>query len=157
VIKLNSDGAIREEQGVVSGGGVARDANGFRGAWCHVYHGISDPLCIKALAFRDAVLFASQQGYNRIVCEKDCEVLVKLWKGRRNHRSMIAPVFREIDDIISAFESFDFYFAGRSTNRVAHECDKFACEMGLDTVWLEDSPGFLTHNLQADCNCVLLS
>jgi hypothetical protein len=63
IIKLNCDGAVREEQGIAGGGGVARDAWGFRVVWCYVYHGISDPLSVEALAFRDAVGFAEQHGF----------------------------------------------------------------------------------------------
>jgi hypothetical protein len=83
VIKINTDGAVRLDQGVAGGGGVAGDSQGFRGAWCRLYQGISDPLCIEALAVRDAVVFASQQGFCRLVIETDCQELVKLWKERQ--------------------------------------------------------------------------
>jgi ribonuclease HI len=83
VIKINMDGAVRLDQGVAGGGGVAGDSQGFRGAWCRLYQGISDPLCIEALAVRDAVVFASQQGFCRLVIETDCQELVKLWKERQ--------------------------------------------------------------------------
>jgi hypothetical protein len=33
-----------------------------------------------ALYFRDVVIFANHQGYNRIICETGCEELSKLWK-----------------------------------------------------------------------------
>jgi hypothetical protein len=36
-IKLTSNRATREEDGVASSGGVARDSLGFRGAWCKLY------------------------------------------------------------------------------------------------------------------------
>jgi hypothetical protein len=58
VVKLNSDGAIRQGEGIAATGGVARDMDGFRSAWCRVYHGIKDPLIIEALAMRDALVEA---------------------------------------------------------------------------------------------------
>ena len=107
VVKLNSDGSIREESGRV---GFARNHRGFRGAWCRTYTGISDPLIIETLAFRDAVVFAAQQGYERIICESDCEVLVCMWKGRAAERSVLAPIFGEVEDMLVSFQSFDFFF-----------------------------------------------
>ena len=92
VVKLNSDGAIKEESGVATSGGVARDDKGFRGAWCRIYHGINDPLTIEALAFRDSVLFANQQGYTEVTCESDSEQPVRLWESRTDQRSLIAPI-----------------------------------------------------------------
>jgi ribonuclease HI len=103
VIKLNCDGGVREEQGIAGGGGVVRDARGFRAAWCHIYHGISDPLSVETLAFRNVVAFAKQQGYVRVTCESDCAELVSLWKGRKNQRSSIAPMLSEIDELSSSF------------------------------------------------------
>jgi ribonuclease HI len=137
MLKLNCDGAIREEQGIAGGGGVARDERGFRAAWCRLYHGISDPLSVEALAFRDAVAFAQTQGYVRIWCESDCAELVSLWKERKNQRSLLAPLFSEIDDISSSFKFFDFSFVGRLANKVVHECARYACENVVDTDWLD--------------------
>ncbi|CAM0911397.1 unnamed protein product [Alopecurus aequalis] len=69
IVKINSDGAIREGEGVAASGGIARDADGFRSAWCKVYRGISDPLIIEALALRDAVAAARQQNLDNVIAE----------------------------------------------------------------------------------------
>jgi ribonuclease HI len=152
MIKLNCDGAVREEQGIAGDGGVARDEGGFRAAWCRLYHGISNPLSVEALAFRDVVAFAQTQGYVRVWCESDCAELVSLWKERKNQRSLLAPLFSEIDEISSSFQFFDFSFVGRMPNKVAHECARYACENVMDTDWLDVYPEFLSQSLVADCN-----
>ena len=46
---------------VAASGGVAQDERGFRGAWHRTYDGISDPLTIKALAFRDSVVLPAKK------------------------------------------------------------------------------------------------
>ena len=46
-------------------------------------------------------------------------MLVRLWRGRHNQRSLIVPVLSEIEELISSFESFDLCFVGREANRVA--------------------------------------
>uniref|UniRef100_A0ACD6AMU6 Uncharacterized protein n=1 Tax=Avena sativa TaxID=4498 RepID=A0ACD6AMU6_AVESA len=151
VIKLNYDGAVREEQGIAGGGGVARDARGFRAAWCHVYHSISDPLSVEALAFRDAVAFAKQHGFVRVICESDCAELVNLWRGRKTQRSALAPMCSEIDETSSSFELFEFSFVGRNANKVAHECARYACTHVESRSW-DEPPDFLDNSLRTDCN-----
>lgn len=42
-IKLNSDGALTSSDGVAGAGGVARQRDGFIGAWCKTYCGIFWP------------------------------------------------------------------------------------------------------------------
>jgi ribonuclease HI len=152
VIKLNSDGAIRSDEGIASTGGVARDSNGFKSAWCKLYRGISDPLIIEALALRDAIVEARSQHFDRIVAETDSSELVRLWMERGNHRAVIAPIISEISDISKQFSSFEVLFVRRSANSVAHECARFACAHGVSQVWLNESPEFLFSSLTADCN-----
>jgi hypothetical protein len=156
VIKLNSDGAINEESGMAASGGVARDGRGFRGAWCRTYHGISDPLTIEALAFRDSVLFANQQGHTKVTCESDCEQLVRMWEGRSKQRSLIAPILSEVEAFISSFEFFEFCFARRTANSVAHECARYACAHDVEAEWVDAPPEFLSHSLRADCTNLVM-
>ena len=156
VIKLNSDGSIRDELGVAGGGGVARKENGFVSAWCRSYQYVTDPLTIEALALRDAVVFATQQGYQKVIFESDCEELVRLWKERASHRSVIAPILSEIDEIRPSFRWFDLCFAGRTANKVAHACAKFACEHRINSEWIGSCPDFLRLSLEADCKNLVL-
>jgi ribonuclease HI len=151
IVKLNSDGAIREESGVAASGGVARDARGFKGAWCRTYHAITDPLIIEALALRDSVLFAKQQGFMKVIFETDCEQLVRLWNDRRSQRSSIAPILSEVEEYSFMFLSFDLCFVRRTANSVAHECAQYACVHDVEVEWVDAPPDFLSLSLRADC------
>ena len=135
---------------------MARDGTGFMSAWCRSYQDINDPLTIEALAFRDAVLFADQNGYRSITCESDCEELVRLWQGRKAQRSVIAPILSEVEDLVPSFQFFDFVFARRTANRVAHECARYACEHATDADWFDVCPDFLSDSLQADCTTLVV-
>jgi ribonuclease HI len=157
VVKLNSDGAIRIAEGLAASGGVARDGDGFRSAWCKLYRGISDPLTIEALALRDAIVQAKIQGFQSILAETDCSELVKLWLERGSHRARIGPIISEISDLSRCFRSFELVFARRSANNVAHECARYACAHGMSMEWLVESPQFLSYSLMADCNSAGLS
>jgi hypothetical protein len=92
--------------------------------------------------------------FMRIWCESDCAELVSLWKWkeRKNQRSLLAPLFSEIDEISSSFQFFDFSFVDRMANKVAHECARYACENAVDVDWLDVYPEFLSQSLVADCN-----
>jgi ribonuclease HI len=99
IVKLNSDRAIRIAEGQAASGGVARDGDGFKSAWCKIYRGINDPLTIEALALRDAIVVAKNQGFQCILAETGYSELVQLWLERGSHRAHIAPIISGISDL----------------------------------------------------------
>ena len=131
---------------------MARDADGFRSAWCRSYQGITDPLIIEALALRDAVVAAHNQNFEKIIAETDCAELVGLWLERRNHRALINPIISEIGEVIGKFTSFELVHIQRTANTVAHDCAKFACVHSAPADWVVESPPCLSYSLMADCN-----
>jgi hypothetical protein len=68
-VKVNSDGAIRSESGFAASGVVVRRNTSFLGAICKSYQGISDLLCIEALALRDAVKYAAERDFHKVIFE----------------------------------------------------------------------------------------
>jgi hypothetical protein len=152
-IKINIDGAINGQDIVAGSGGVARDSSRrFRGAWCKAYPGIVDPLISEALALRDAVLFARARSFSHISVETDCSELVRLWENKRTDRSVIAPILEEVSILSLDLQVFSISFAGRSANKSAHECARYACLHNMSEEWSGASPVFLQNSLQADCN-----
>jgi hypothetical protein len=156
-IKLNSDGAIRKEDGVASSGGVARDLHSFMGAWCKIYRGITEPLVIETLALRDAIIFAKENQFGKIILENDCSEAVCLWKERHSQRAVIAPILKEIDELSTCFTGFSINFVHKSANSVAHECARFGCVHSTSMCWLGVSPQFLKHCIQAHGHSAVLS
>jgi hypothetical protein len=108
-----------------------------RNDWCHDDHGF-DPKTIEALALRDAIMAAKNQGFQSILAETYCSELVQFWLERGSHRASIAPLISEISDLSRCFRSFELVFARRSANNVAHECARFACAHGVSMKWLVD-------------------
>ena len=156
-IKINSDGALSVEERAAGGGGVARDNSNFLGAWCKVYPRLSNPLTIEALTLRDAVFFAVERQYSRVLFEVDCAELVRVWSEGRRDRSVISPILDDIRELGQSFQSFSIQFVRREANQSAHNCAKFACNNVTSQVWLGASPQFLVHSLQADSNSMSLS
>jgi hypothetical protein len=62
---------------VASSGGVARDSQGSKGAWCKLYRGIFEPLVTEDLALRYHVVFAKE--HHLIV--SFLNQIVRIWCG----------------------------------------------------------------------------
>ena len=108
------------ELGVFGGGGVVRDARGSMSPWCRSYRCITDHVIIEALAFRDAIVFTNELGYQGIMCEPDCDEQVRRWEGRSSERYVIAPILSKMDKLCPSFQSFEFRFTGGMANIVLH-------------------------------------
>lgn len=109
-VKVNSDGAIHVDEGRAASGVMLRSSSTFVAARSRIYQGLSDSLTVEALALRDACFLAMEKGYTQVICETDCEDLVRLWQTRCSHRALIAPILSEITEISLSFISFEVGF-----------------------------------------------
>ncbi|KAM3355318.1 hypothetical protein ACQJBY_025851 [Aegilops geniculata] len=83
--------------------------------------------------------------------ETDSLEIVNLWNTRRNSRSVVAPVFFEIDELANSFHSFVIQHVSRSANSPTHLCAQRACNVSVTESWLSETPSFLVSSLMADC------
>jgi hypothetical protein len=155
VIKLNTDSAVLVDDGRAAARVVVRNNGGFIMATAKVYEGIVDPLIIEALALRDACTLAAEKGYERVIFESDCEVLIKLLKNQGEDLSVIKAILEEIRVLQSVFSSFSSVFACREANQAAHYCAKYAVIQNGSFIWEAEPPAFLFHILAADCNSMV--
>ena len=65
-----------------------------------------------------------KRGFNLVMFETDCAVLVQLWTSRASDRSVIRPILDEISELGVALSSFSIVFARREANQAAHCCAK---------------------------------
>ena len=135
-------------------GAVAREGLLYRGVTCKTYRGISDPLIIETLALRDAVTYARDRGFSKVVFEVDSENLVHLWHNRASGRSVVKNVLDEISELSVFFTAFSLSHARREANQAAHSCAKYTSLQEGSFSWDAEPPAFLVHSLQADCNLV---
>uniref|UniRef100_A0A453ED07 RNase H type-1 domain-containing protein n=1 Tax=Aegilops tauschii subsp. strangulata TaxID=200361 RepID=A0A453ED07_AEGTS len=84
--------------------------------------------------------------------DTDCLEVVNLWNSRYDSRSVVAPIFLEIGELTSSFNSFDIHHVVRSVNGPAHICAKHACTIDVTESWIDIVPSFLTSSLLADCS-----
>ena len=78
VLKINTDGSSRGNPGPAGIGGIGRDAMGSVVFIFSFYEGIQTINLVEGLAILAALEKAHAQGYRRIVCESDSQVLINL-------------------------------------------------------------------------------
>jgi ribonuclease HI len=123
ILKLNVDASFQISTGEGASGLVVRDHVGIlKRGQAIMYENVSTVLIMEALAIRDGVKLAADSGLSRIEVETDANEVVKLWRGRNEGRSEIAPILREIDELSNNFEYFQLNFIGREANEAAHIC-----------------------------------
>ncbi|OEL33561.1 hypothetical protein BAE44_0005421 [Dichanthelium oligosanthes] len=90
-IKLNSDGSFDTESSSGAGGWELRNCNGLvLAAAARPYESLPDALTAEALAARDGLLLAREQGHNKIILEVDNLSLAKPLRPNVADRSPIA-------------------------------------------------------------------
>jgi ribonuclease HI len=156
-VKVNTDAGVALDARKSGAGGVARTATSFIGAWSKPLVGVTDPLVAEALALREGVIFAKLRGFTQVVMEVDCLELVDHWTMRQGSRSLIAPVFIEIEELASSFTSFVIQHVKRHSNNSAHLCARFACTLERSDCWMSSPPSFLVTSIQADCEGAVFS
>lgn len=142
-VKINIDASVSSSKNKSGVGGLARTTSSFVAAWSKPYSDVSDPLIAEALALRDGVIFAKLRGFSRVLVETNCSKMVQLWHLRRFSRSIVAPVFLEINELALSFLSFDIQHVMRNANLSTHLCAKHASTLGVTDCWMDSPPGFL--------------
>lgn len=127
--KCNTDGAFYGGVNQGATGAVLRDSTGsfVAGKACWYPHGC-DALMFEALACRDGVILARQEGVPRLQLETDSQEFVRLWNAGNAQRSFLTPILKEIREISTSFQGFSVVYASRTCNQVAHVLAKQVTE-----------------------------
>lgn len=122
-IKGNVDAAIYLEQNVCAAAAVLRSEEGdFRGASVLVVEGISEPTCAEAIACREALCLAQDQGLHSLTIASDCLGVIKnIQEGSLGENAMI---IKEISDIVKTIFGVVFKHEFRESNVDAHKSAK---------------------------------
>jgi ribonuclease HI len=153
VLKLNCDGAFNAKKHTVSTGCIIRDSNGRAlGARARWYRALADALHAEALAVRDGVAFCGRWRTYNLRVETDSQMLVNLWKKRKNHRAEIIPILHQIEEISKVFSSFEISYVPRNANLAAHYCAKEASPCNPECMWIGREPTSVESVIQLECN-----
>jgi hypothetical protein len=112
---------------------------------------VGSALLAKAEALREEVRLILAGTQDHIIAKTNCQVLVSLWKNRGIHRSEIATILNEVEELVASFTSFRLVHTRRLTNHAAHFCAQHSLVSFHNFVW-QSPPSFLQNCLQFDCN-----
>ncbi|KAJ9152904.1 hypothetical protein P3X46_026412 [Hevea brasiliensis] len=119
-IKLNFDAAVdsRRHKGAVVV--IARDHLGKPCGWaCKVIPAMSNALTLESLACREAILLARARGWDHIIIEGDCQVVIRALQGE-NSPIEIQNIIHDISTLSSSLSDVSFSFVQRQGNRAVH-------------------------------------
>ena len=110
---------------------------------------IINPELAEAIAFRRAILFASELSYNRAIVATDCLSLIRKLQSQdmdRSHTGIITQDIKKAAHVSSVV--FSFIHVSRCCNEVAHVLARSTDQIS-ELVWLHVAPEFLWPSL---CN-----
>jgi len=106
-LKINVDGAYSQEPSTGATGAVLRDSSGnFFPASARWLDSLGSALLAEAEALRDGVRLIPGGTRERIILKTDSQELASLWNNRRMHRSEIAAILEDVEEMASNFISF---------------------------------------------------
>ncbi|KAI8571068.1 hypothetical protein RHMOL_Rhmol01G0088600 [Rhododendron molle] len=125
VIKLNVDGAVQRENGSVGVGIVARDLWGqIVGMVAIPFIGFFSPRAVEAMAFREALVFAANRGFSKIVVEGDSLQVVQALTQAGKSFADCSSILLDCLVLLPLFSSCTFVHVIRFCNRVTHSLAK---------------------------------
>jgi len=152
-IKVNTDSAFHVSSATGAGGVVIRDSDGrLLSAAAHLYSHIPDALTGEALAARDGLQLAGEQGHANVILEVDNLVLVNLLRSEDGGRSVISGLWQEIRELGRGFSGFKLLHVNREGNVAAHVCASLPTESNPEFFWSDCFPTRLEEAIQNDCN-----
>ncbi|KAE8686346.1 hypothetical protein F3Y22_tig00111069pilonHSYRG00104 [Hibiscus syriacus] len=143
MVKFNFDSAYHAQSMEAVSGVIGRDSTGCVLVSCTVPHTfVKDAFVVEALSCFQAVTFALELGFRRVISEGDSLTVIKKLRCPIVDGSFIAPVICEINEISKAFECVSFSFVGRIANNVAHLLAREGWMHSEQRFWVEEaSPG----------------
>ena len=149
-VMVNVDAAIFHKTNRMGLGIVIRDHKGdFLAACRQGIDRITNPELAEAIAFRQAILFASELSYNRAIVATDCLSLIRKLQSEAMDRSHTGIIIQDIKKAVYVSSVvFSFIHVSRSCNEVAHVLARSTDQIS-ELVWFHVAPEFLWSSL---CN-----
>ncbi|XP_071901202.1 uncharacterized protein [Coffea arabica] len=149
-VKINTDAALQQKEGLAGWGVVARDWQGkVLKAWAIPNRSCSNPKLEESMALRAAMLLAKQQGWKKVVFESDCLQMVEEINKEQLYE-IGSVVLDDIRELRTNFYECCFTFTRRVNNFVSHRLAKLAISSKTLTEWKDIFPDWLPALVQAD-------
>ncbi|KAK8563994.1 hypothetical protein V6N13_005787 [Hibiscus sabdariffa] len=94
----------------------------------------------EALACLQALVFAQELGFHRIIVEGDSFIVVSKLSNSMIDFSSISPILFSIKDRVRDFDLISFVHVNRARNQAAHSLASFGKNFSSPQVWIEEVP-----------------
>ncbi|KAK8542594.1 hypothetical protein V6N13_136842 [Hibiscus sabdariffa] len=151
VFKLNFDAAFDAQSNKSFSGVICRDNAGFIMAACTSPHShVADAFLAEALACLQAVNFARDLGFSRVIMEGDSLTIIKKVCSKTADVSLISPVIYDIRRVTRGFADISFCFTHREANGAAHALAREGKLFNCPIFRIEEAPPNATLAAEID-------
>ncbi|XP_021802336.1 uncharacterized protein LOC110746423 [Prunus avium] len=151
VIKINVKGTFRAHNGSGGGGLVARNEDGvFVAAKACFFPWVSSPAHAEALAFREALQFASDRNFNHLQMECDALEFVQSLSRTTADTSSIGALVEDCKAILALLPNSSFTHISRMANKVAFRLAQLSLTLTSASTWSWEPPVIITDALVED-------
>lgn len=152
-IKANTDAAFDASTFTGSGGVVICDHRGsvLAGA-ARWFDNVPDALTAEALAAKEGLELAMENGYDKVILEVDCSNLKSLIANDTGWTSAIGGLCFDITELSRNFAEFKVEWVYREANSVGHCCASMVSCTERASFWLDHIPEWLEILAATDCN-----
>ncbi|KAL6184344.1 hypothetical protein ACLB2K_045746 [Fragaria x ananassa] len=136
IVKLNIDGALDHQNGVVGTGAICRNENG--DCLCVLATpgtNFLSPLSCEFLALVNRLHFCIQVGFARVEVESDLQEVIAALDSSQEDLSVDGALVKEAKLLMGCFESCRWTYAPREANKAAHTVARKALELEFPTYW----------------------
>ncbi|KAK8479771.1 hypothetical protein V6N11_052705 [Hibiscus sabdariffa] len=140
-----------QRSGSATSGVVGRNNLGLIMAACSVQHeNVANAFMAEALACRQAVLFARELGFSRVIIEGVSLTVIKKLNSDAVDRSLICPIVHDIKILSLDFNNISFCFVRRGANKAAHALAHECRNNPGPCYWVEEAPVATTTKCELD-------
>ncbi|KAK9007173.1 hypothetical protein V6N11_051005 [Hibiscus sabdariffa] len=100
---------------------------------------VADAFMAEALACLQAVIFANELGFRRVVFEGDSLAVIRRVSASFSDYSVISPIVNDIREALKGLESVSFSFFHREGNKSSHSLARDGRGFSLPRFWIEEA------------------
>jgi ribonuclease HI len=154
-LKVNTDAAFDSSSCTGRAGVVIRDHLGLVQAAAERWlDDVPDALTAEAMAAKEGLELAVENGYDRVILEIDCRGLQILLEDSSCVRSVIGGLCFDITELSRSFIDFRVKWVCREANSVADCCASMVSVTERSLFWLDYVPDWLMGLGATDCTPV---
>lgn len=106
---------------------------------------LQNPILAEALAIKEALSWAKNNGWERLVLYSDCQLVCQMLEGSSMIYSYVGCVLRDCLALKRLFVEISFHFVSRSANTLAHALARAAASQSGPRSWFSTIPDCIQH------------